>query len=79
MVSFGCVHTNPDAFEMAFFFWNPLTESHPKGFRTPVQFVVVVFFSCFVLFCFVFSFVSLFLVGILLAFFIVYSTVPVYH
>lgn len=52
MVSLGCVHTNPDAFETAFFFlWNLLTEIHPKGFRTPVRFVVVVFFGCcFVLF-----------------------------
>ena len=57
--------------------------------KTPVRCVCVcVFFlfyyffflDCIVLFCFVFSFVSFFSVGILLGFLnIVYSTVPVYH
>ena len=59
--------------------------------KTPVRCVCVcvcvcvflfiyLFLDCIVLFCFVFSFVSFFLVGILLGFLnIVYSTVPVYH
>ena len=67
MVSLGCVHTNPDIFETAFF---SLESAHRN------QFDLFVFLFCFVLFCF--SFLSL-LVGILPAFLIVYSTVPVYH